>query len=47
MKIAKRSSCQGIVYTFTEPAVFFEYAYDVAKIAHTQGLFNAFVTMDI
>ena len=37
-------SCQGISYTYTEPTVFFEYAYDTAILAHKHGLFNTFVT---
>ena len=41
---ALKSSCQGISYTYTEPTIFFEYAYDTAKIAHEKGLYNTFVT---
>jgi len=44
VKAAKDNGCQGISYTYTEPTIFFEYAYDTAKIAHDQGLFNTFVT---
>ncbi len=36
--------CQSISYTYTEPTVFFEYAYDIAKIARKRGLKNIFVT---
>jgi Pyruvate-formate lyase-activating enzyme len=36
--------CESISYTYTEPTVFFEYAYDTAKIAKTRGLKNTFVT---
>jgi len=36
--------CKSISYTYTEPTIFFEYAYDVAKIARKAGLFNNFVT---
>ncbi len=35
---------RGIAYTYTEPTVFFEYAYDTARLAHTAGLANIFVT---
>lgn len=41
---AQRLGCQGISYTYTEPTVFFEWAYDSAKLAHEKGLFNTFVT---
>nr|MDO8135611.1 AmmeMemoRadiSam system radical SAM enzyme [Candidatus Njordarchaeum guaymaensis] len=44
VKLAKRSGCQGVSYTYTEPTIFFEYAYDCAKLAHGEGLFNTFVT---
>jgi pyruvate formate lyase activating enzyme len=44
VKAAKDNGCQGISYTYTEPTVFFEYAYDTAKLAHQVGFFNTFVT---
>jgi len=36
--------CQSISYTYTEPTIFFEYAYDTAVIASGKGLKNIFVT---
>jgi pyruvate formate lyase activating enzyme len=42
--MAVSDKCQSIAYTYTEPTVFFEYAYDTAKIAHQYGLLNVFVT---
>ncbi len=44
VKMAKQNTCLSIAYTYTEPTIYFEYAYDTAKIAHEQGLFNVFVT---
>jgi pyruvate formate lyase activating enzyme len=44
VEAAKENGCQGISYTYTEPTIFFEYAYDTAKIARDHGLFNTFVT---
>ena len=41
---AEKSGCRSISYTYTEPTVFFEFAYDTAKIAHERGLRNVFVT---
>ncbi|MCJ7722162.1 AmmeMemoRadiSam system radical SAM enzyme [Candidatus Bathyarchaeota archaeon] len=41
---AKRSNCASIAYTYSEPTIFFEYAYDIAKLAKKEGLKNAFVT---
>jgi len=34
----------SIAYTYNEPAIFFEYAYDTAKIAHEHGLRNVYVS---
>jgi pyruvate formate lyase activating enzyme len=44
IRLAKEANCQGISYTYTEPTIFMEYAYDTAKLAHKAGLFNTFVT---
>lgn len=41
---AKRAGCQSIAYTYTEPTVFFEYAYDTSRLARQKGLANVFVT---
>jgi len=35
---------RSIAYTYTEPTVFFEYAYHIALLAHLDGLANLFVT---
>ena len=44
VELAKQQSCSGISYTYTEPTIFFEYAYDTARLSHQKGLFNTFVT---
>ena len=41
---AKQSNCASISYTYSEPTIFFEYAYDIAKFAKKEGLKNVFVT---
>ncbi|MDX1708648.1 MAG: AmmeMemoRadiSam system radical SAM enzyme [Desulfobacterales bacterium] len=41
---AAASGCHSIAYTYTEPTVFFEFAYDTAKMAHARGIRNVFVT---
>jgi len=41
---AERGGCRSISYTYTEPTVFFELAYDTAKLAHEKGIRNVFVT---
>ena len=41
---AQRAGCRSIAYTYTEPTIFFEYAYDTAKLAHEVGLSNLYIT---
>ena len=41
---ARKNGCRSIAYTYTEPTIFFEYAFDVAKLASEAGLYNVFVT---
>ena len=41
---AMNSGCRSISYTYTEPTIFFEFAYDTARLAHEVGLKNIFVT---
>jgi len=44
VEAALRHHCASISYTYTEPTVFFELAYDTAKLARQAGLKNVFVT---
>jgi pyruvate formate lyase activating enzyme len=41
---AKKNGCLSISYTYTEPTIFFEYAFDTARLAKAAGLANVFVT---
>lgn len=41
---AERSGCRSISYTYTEPTIFFEFAYDCARIARERGIKNIFVS---
>ncbi len=41
---AQQAGCQSIAYTYTEPTIFFEYAYDISVAAREQGIANIFVT---
>ena len=38
------NECKSISYTYTEPTMFFEYAFDIAKLARQAGIYNNFVT---
>jgi pyruvate formate lyase activating enzyme len=42
--MALKAGCKSIAYTYTEPTIFFELAYDTAKLAAKAGLKNIFVT---
>ncbi len=42
--IALEKGIKLIAYTYTEPTIFFEFAYDTAKLAHEKGIKNVFVT---
>jgi len=41
---AKRFGCSGVTFTYNEPTIFAEYALDVIREAHKEGLFANFVT---
>jgi pyruvate formate lyase activating enzyme len=44
VEAALSGNCPSISYTYTEPTVYFEFAYDVARLAKEKGLSNIFVT---
>ena len=44
VKIAKENNCPSISYTYTEPAIFSEYALDTMKILKKQGIKNVWVS---
>ncbi len=44
VRMAEANDCQSIAYTYTEPTIYMEYAYDTAKIASERGIKNVFVT---
>ncbi len=44
VSLAKEYRCQSISYTYTEPTIYFEYAYETAALASKEGIKNIFVT---
>ncbi len=44
VKNAISKEARSIAYTYTEPTIFFEYAYNTAKLASKKGIKNIFVT---
>ncbi len=41
---AVQTRCRTIAYTYTEPTIYFEYAYDTMRLAHERNIDNVFVT---
>jgi len=41
---AKAAGCETIAYTYTEPTIFYEFAYDTAVLAQKEGIKNIFVS---
>ncbi|MEA2114536.1 MAG: AmmeMemoRadiSam system radical SAM enzyme [Thermodesulfobacteriota bacterium] len=44
VETAARSRCASISYTYVEPTIFYEFAYDCAVLAQKRGLKNVFVS---
>jgi pyruvate formate lyase activating enzyme len=44
VSLALAAGCKSMAYTYTEPTIFFELAYDTARLAASAGLKNIFVT---
>ncbi len=44
VKLATSYGAHGITYTYNEPTIFIEYAYDIGMLAKKEGLFNTMVT---
>ncbi|TDA32103.1 MAG: AmmeMemoRadiSam system radical SAM enzyme [Hadesarchaea archaeon] len=41
---AKETECSGIAFTYNEPSIWWEYCYDVSKLAKKEGLYTVMVT---
>lgn len=44
VNIGKKYKADGISYTYNEPTIYYEYMFDVAKLAKKEGMFNTMVT---
>ena len=42
--LAKRSDCASIAWTYNEPTIWYEFTYDSARLAHSEGIKNVYVT---
>ncbi len=44
VKLARQYECQGIAWTYNEPAIWLEYTLDSARLAKQAGLYTVYVT---
>lgn len=44
IEIAKKYNSKGIAFTYNEPTIWFEYTFDVFKLAKSVGLYTVYVT---
>jgi pyruvate formate lyase activating enzyme len=44
VSLAKRKDCPTIAYTYTEPVVFYDYMYDAAKLAKSEGIGSVMIS---
>jgi pyruvate formate lyase activating enzyme len=44
VKLAKKYSCQGMAWTYNEPAIWFEHTFESAKLAKAANLYTVYVT---
>ncbi len=42
VRLAAKSGCRSIAYTYTEPSIFFEYMYDTSILAKEKGILNVY-----
>jgi len=44
VELAKEKNCQVIAFTYNEPSIWYEYTFDVAKLAKEKKLYTCYVT---
>lgn len=44
VELAKNYNCQGVSYTYNEPAIWYEFTYDSSKLVKKAGLYTCYVT---
>jgi pyruvate formate lyase activating enzyme len=44
VRAAQQYGSKSIAYTYTEPTIFFEYSYDIARLAYEVGIASVYVT---
>ncbi len=44
VELTKQYGCRGIAFTYNEPTIWWEYCYDVSKLAKRENLYTVYVT---
>ncbi|HID08418.1 MAG TPA: AmmeMemoRadiSam system radical SAM enzyme, partial [Armatimonadetes bacterium] len=44
VQLAKRYKCKSIAFTYTEPVIFYEYMYDISRLARKRGVKSVMIT---
>ncbi len=44
VEVCQQRGIETIAYTYNEPTIFFEYTYDIARLAHARGIKNLYVS---
>ena len=43
-ELCRKSTCEGVAWTYNEPTMWHEFVYDASKLCKEKGLFSVFVT---
>jgi pyruvate formate lyase activating enzyme len=43
-ELCRKSTCEGVAWTYNEPTMWHEFVYDASKLSKAKGLFTVFVT---
>jgi pyruvate formate lyase activating enzyme len=43
-ELCRKSTCEGVAWTYNEPTMWHEFVYDASKLCKAKGLFSVFVT---
>ena len=44
VSLAKQTRCKSIAYTYSEPVIFYEYMYDIAKLGKSRGVYSVIIS---
>ncbi len=44
VSLARQTRCKSIAYTYSEPVIFYEYMYDIAKLGKSRGVYSVIIS---